>query len=84
MSPAKRPRIEVHPDFELGLPDLLHWHREELARAVDRPGGPNEPAGIERVPGTRRLYRMRVDAWKMLFIRDPDRILLLSLRGRRG
>ena len=84
MTEARRPRIEVHPAFELGLPDLMHSELEEMVRAVDRLGGPNEPAGVARVGGTRRLYRVRVGAWKVLFVREPDRILLVSLRGRRG
>ena len=84
MSAGKRPRIEVHSAFELSLLDLMHSEQEEMARALDRLGGPNEPAGVERVAGTRRLYRMRTGGWKVLFIREPDRILLLSLRGRRG
>jgi hypothetical protein len=84
MTEAKRPRIDVHPAFELGLLDLLHSEQEEMARTVDRLGGPNEPAGVARVGGTRRLYRVQVGAWKVLFLREADRILLLSLRGRRG
>jgi hypothetical protein len=38
MSGPERPRIEVHPQFELGLPELNHEQRLDLARAISLEG----------------------------------------------
>jgi mRNA-degrading endonuclease RelE of RelBE toxin-antitoxin system len=81
MSGPRRPRVEVHQEFELGLPQLNHAEQLLLAQAVDRLGGDDEPPEIERVGGTRRLYRMRVGSWRVLFVRWPERILLVSLEA---
>jgi mRNA-degrading endonuclease RelE of RelBE toxin-antitoxin system len=81
MSGQEHTRIEVHQHFEIGLPQLNHEQRLVLARAIDRLGGGDPPPKVERVGGTRRLYRLRVGAWRVLFVRAPDRILLLSLEG---
>ncbi len=77
--------IEVGFDFELQLPSLTSEERQDLARAVDRLAPPGNPPGVELVGGTRRLYRMRVGAWRVLFTRTPETVRLLTLvRGYGG
>lgn len=71
--------IEVGVDFELQLPSLTDDERQDLARAVDRLARPGDAPGVELVGGTRRLYRMRVGAWRVLFIRTTEKVRLLTL-----
>ncbi len=86
MSPGRqRDRlIEVSLDFELRLPSLTAEERHELARAVDRLARPGDVPEVELVGGTRRLYRMRVGAWRVLFTRTPERVLLLTMASGYG
>ena len=65
------------------LMGLSHETEYEVACGLDRlERGPRLPAGVERVGGTRRLYRWRKGDCRILFIQNGDAILVLSLSIR--
>ena len=80
-----KPRtVETLPDFKWKFGALNYQEQTVLAREIDRMARDEPVRATERVAGTKRLHRLRSGEWRLLYVSEAGRILLVTLeRGRR-
>ena len=84
MSPARRRRIETVAGFQWKFGLLDREQQLGWARRIDGLAGDGPESAGELVAGTRRLYRLRIGAWRLLYVSEAERVLLVTLEcGRR-